>query len=71
MADWRDDLAEDVRRLEAGAKHDRLMADQARAALRILRVYALRLSRVSVRAKVRFDDDTGGRLSRASVWRHQ
>jgi hypothetical protein len=57
MTDWLDELAEVVRRLERGVSdHDRRSADQARSVLRVLRVYETRLRRVSLRAKVMFDD---------------
>jgi hypothetical protein len=63
-------MDEDVRRLEAGAKHDRLLADKARATLRVLRVYELRLSRLTLRAKMRFDDGLQTSPLRASFWRN-
>ena len=57
MADWTDELSDLVRRLERGVSdHDRLAAEKARSVLRVLRVYETRLRRVSLRAKVMFDD---------------
>jgi len=57
MTDWRDLLAERVRELEAGVNGDdrSLLADTARAALRVLRVYEVRLRRVSLRAGMKYD----------------
>ena len=57
MTDWRDELADVVRRLEKGVNdHDRKSADQARIVLRTLRHHEVRLRRISLRARVMFDD---------------
>ena len=57
MTDWQDLLAERVRELEAGVNgYDRsLLVEKARAALRVLRVYEVRLRRVSLRAGMKYD----------------
>jgi hypothetical protein len=50
-------LAERARALETGVNdHDRSPAEKARAILRAIRFYEVRVRRVSLRAKVSFDD---------------
>ena len=58
MTDWRDELAEVVKRLEAEVNgHDRTLPLKARSMVRILRAYEIRFKKVELRAKVRFSDN--------------
>jgi hypothetical protein len=53
VKDWQDLLAERVRELETRARPDPLVAEKARALLRVIRGYEVRVRRLALRAALR------------------